>query len=63
MEGAAQKENFLPTTETEASPGKVLQTETGEQITTLNATCILLSVRDWGQGVADDPDTWRCGFL
>lgn len=63
MEGAAQKESFLPTAETEAPPGKVFQTETGEEITTLDATCILLSVRDWGQGVVDDPDTWRRGFL
>lgn len=64
MEGAAQKESFfLPTIETEAPPGKVLQTETGEKITTLDATCILLSLRDGGQGVAEDPDTRRRGFL
>lgn len=49
-------------TETEALTSKVLETETGGQITPLDATCILLSARNWGQRVADDSDMWRHVF-
>lgn len=39
-----------------------METETGEQITPLDATCILLFAMKRGQRVPGDPNMWKRGF-
>lgn len=49
-------------TETKVLPVNVMETETGEQITPLDATCILLFAMKRGQRAPGDPNMWTRGF-
>jgi len=50
-------------TVTEVVPSNVLETEMGEQIIPLDATCVLLSARNWSQGAADNSDVEMWFFM